>query len=112
MFPVQASCFFPEKGIVWDDIEPQLLEMAGGEERWRDVRAPLYVFKATDEVYEVGRGAYFKFFAENALGGKRAFHSVARMESEVVEMALDLFQAPEGASGVITTGHQRVQRPV
>ena len=95
---------FPEKGIVWEDIEPQLSEMAGGDERWRDGRVPLYVFKATDEVYEVGRDAYFKFFAENALGGKRAFHSVARMEREVVEMALDLFQAPEGASGGMTTG--------
>lgn len=104
--------FFPEKGIVWDDIEPHLSEMAGGDERWRDGRVPLYVFKATDEVYEVRRGAYFRFFVENALGGKQAFHSVARMEREVVEMALDLFQAPEGASGVMTTGHRRAQRPV
>ena len=86
--------------------------MAGGDERWRDGRVPLYVFKATDEVYEVRRGAYFRFFAENALGGKQAFHSVARMEREVVKMALDLFQAPEGASGVMTTGHRRAQRPV
>jgi glutamate/tyrosine decarboxylase-like PLP-dependent enzyme len=95
---------FPEKGIVWEDIEPQLSEMAGGDEGWHEGRVPLYVFKATDEVYEVGRDAYFKFFAENALGGKRAFHSVARMEREVVDMALDLFQAPEGASGGMTTG--------
>lgn len=78
--------------------------MASGDQRWRDGRVPLYVFKATDEAYEVGRNAYFKFFAENALGGKRAFHSVARMEREVVEMALDLFEAPEGAGGGMTTG--------
>jgi len=95
---------FPEKGIGWEDIEPQLSEMASGDQRWRDGRVPLYVFKATDEAYEVGRNAYFKFFAENALGGKRAFHSVARMEREVVEMALDLFEAPEGAGGGMTTG--------
>ena len=78
--------------------------MASGDQRWRDGRVPLYVFKATDEAYEVGRNAYFKFFAENALGDKRAFHSVARMEREVVEMALDLFEAPEGAGGGMTTG--------
>ena len=60
----------------------------------------------------LGAAPISNFFAENALGGKRAFHSVARMEREVVEMALDLFQAPEGASGVMTTGHQRAQRTV
>ena len=65
---------------------------------------PFYVFKATDSAYGVGRDAYFKFFAENALGGKRAFRSIARMEREVVGMALDLFEAPEGAGGGMTTG--------
>lgn len=95
---------FPEKGLGWADIEPMLTEMAAEDERWRDGRVPLYVFKATDEAYEVGRDAFFKFFGENALGGKRAFHSVARMEREVVEMALDLFQAPDGAGGGMTTG--------
>ena len=78
--------------------------MASGDQLWRDGRVPLYILKATDEAYEVGRDAYFKFFAENALGGKRAFHSVARMEHEVVETALDLFQAPEGAGGGMTRG--------
>ena len=40
---------FPEKGIGWEDIEPQLSEMASGDQRWRDGRVPFYIFKATDE---------------------------------------------------------------
>ena len=64
----------------------------------------LYVFKATDSAYDVGRDAYFKFFAENALGGKRAFRSIAQMEREVVEMGVDLFEAPEGTGGGMTMG--------
>lgn len=95
---------FPEQGLAWDEIEPLLSEMASDDERWGEGRVPLYVFKATDSAYDVGREAYFKFFAENALGGKRAFRSVARMEREVVEMALDLFEAPQGAGGGMTTG--------
>ena len=79
-------------------------QKAGGDEQWRDGRVPLHVFKATDEAYEITRDAYFKLFAENALGGKRAFHSIGRMEREVVEMALDLFQAPEGGGGGMMTG--------
>ena len=100
----EARTTFPEKGMSWEVIEPLMTQKAGGDEQWRDGRVPLYVFKATDEAYDIGRDAYFKFFAENALGGKRAFHSIGRMEREVVEMALDLFQAPEGAGGGMTTG--------
>lgn len=95
---------FPEHGAGWQAIEADLVAMAEGDERWREGRVPLYVFKATDSAYEVGRDAFFRFFGENALGGKRAFHSVARMEREVVGMALDLFEAPEGAGGGMTTG--------
>ena len=81
-----------------------MTQKAGGDEQWHDGRVPLHVFKATDEAYEVTRDAYFKLFAENALGGKRAFRSIGRMEREVVEIALDLFQAPEGGGGGMTTG--------
>lgn len=95
---------FPEKGLGWAEIEPLMSEMAGGDEAWREGRVPLYVFKATDDAYNVGRDAFFKFFGENALGGKRAFHSIGRMEREVVDMALDLFGAPAGAGGGMTTG--------
>jgi sphinganine-1-phosphate aldolase len=78
--------------------------MARDDIAWRRGRAPLYVFYATEEVYEVGREAFFKFFAENALGGRRAFFSVRRMEEEIVDIALDLFHAPVGACGHLTTG--------
>jgi glutamate/tyrosine decarboxylase-like PLP-dependent enzyme len=44
------------------------------------------------------------FFSENALGGRRAFKSIGRMEQEVIEMALDLFHAPDGATGSMTSG--------
>ena len=74
-----------------------MTQKAGGDEQWRGGHVPLHLFKATDEAYEITRGAYFKLVAENALGGKRAFHGIGRMEREVVEMALDLFQASEGA---------------
>ena len=71
---------------------------------WKGGRVPLFVFKASDAVDEIGRAAFNAFFTENALGGKRAFLSLGRMEREVVEMGLDLFQAPDGAEGFMTTG--------
>jgi glutamate/tyrosine decarboxylase-like PLP-dependent enzyme len=87
-------------GEVMRDLEA----MKQGDADWRGGRVPLYVFKATDEVDHLGRAAFNAYFTENALGAKRAFSSLRRMEDEVVEMALGLFSAPAGASGMMTTG--------
>ncbi len=52
----------------------------------------------------LGRDAFVEYFAENALGALSAFPSVRGLEQEVVAMALDLFHAPEGAAGFMSTG--------
>jgi sphinganine-1-phosphate aldolase len=88
---------FPERGRASADVLTELKGFAAGDADWRQGRVPLYVFKATDEAADVGRDAFFAYFTENALGSKRAFASLKRMEDEVVAMALDLFQAPAGA---------------
>ncbi len=71
---------------------------------WRNGRVPLYVFGSLPEVADVGRDAFMAFFSENALGARRAFKSIGQMEQEVIEMALDLFHAPDGATGSMTSG--------
>lgn len=95
---------FPETGRAWDTLNAEMEAYAVGDIDWRRGRTPLYVFYATDEVYEVGRTAFMKYFTENALGSKRAFFSVARMEHEVVEMALDLLHGGDDATGHMTSG--------
>lgn len=95
---------FPQQGRKRDDILAEMRAMKAGDADWQRGRTPLYVFKATDAAYEIGRDAFIEFFTENALGSKRAFHSIGRMEREVIEAALDLFRAPEGAAGFMTTG--------
>ena len=51
-----------------------------------------------------GQDAFVEYFNENALGATSAFPSVRTMEKEVVQMALDLFGAPDTARGYMTTG--------
>ncbi len=94
----------PATGRSHTDILAELRDMKGADVDWKNGRAPLYVFKATDEAYEVGRAAFMEYFSENALGARRAFPSVKRMEDEIVDIALDLFHAPDGAQGFMTTG--------
>jgi sphinganine-1-phosphate aldolase len=94
----------PDNGRSKASILAEMREMKTKDADWQHGRVPLYVFKATDELYEMGRDAFFEFFTENALGAKRAFPSVNRMQDEVVGMALSLFNAPETAQGFMTTG--------
>ena len=94
----------PETGQSHADILTELRAMKIDDADWPNGRVPLYVFKADDAVYEVGKAAFFEYFAENALGAGRAFPSVKRMETEVIDMALGLFTAPEGAQGFMSTG--------
>ena len=95
---------FPDHGTDADDLLDAMEAMKTGDIDWRAGRTPLYVFRATDSAAEIGQAAFNRFFTENALGGKRAFLSVGRMEREVIDMALDLFHAPGDADGHMTTG--------
>jgi len=94
----------PQKGAAWDILERHMDEMTAGDVDWRNGRVPLYVFFATKSVHEIGRKAFLKFMSENALGGKRAFFGIGRMEEEIVQMGLSLLSAPGGAAGAMTTG--------
>ncbi len=94
----------PAQGRSREDVLAELRSMKQGDVDWRGGRAPLYVFKGSDEGDAIGREAFFEFFTENGLGGARAFQSVKRMEDEVLAMALSLFHAPDSAEGFYTTG--------
>ncbi|MBL8700017.1 MAG: aspartate aminotransferase family protein [Alphaproteobacteria bacterium] len=95
---------FPTTGRPASDVLASLREMKADDADWRGGRVPLYVFKASDAVDELGKAAFMEFFSENALGARRAFTSLKRMEDEVLGMALDLFHAPDEAVGAMTTG--------
>lgn len=94
----------PRAGRPRVEIMGELRRLKEHDADWSHGRVPLYVFKGSDEAAEIGREAFFEYFTENALGTRRAFPSVKRMEDEVVEMALALFHAPADAQGFMTSG--------
>jgi glutamate/tyrosine decarboxylase-like PLP-dependent enzyme len=102
--PEESTVKLPETGRDWASLDAAMTEICAGDIDWRRGRAPLYTFYAGESVDAVGKRAYAKFMSENALGGKRAFFGVKRMEEEVLAIGLDLFHAPAGARGVMTTG--------
>lgn len=94
----------PQQGRKPQEVLDEVRSFKAADIDWKHGRSPLFVFKADDELYELGRAAFFEYFSENALGAGRAFPSVKKMEDEVVSMALDLFGAPDSARGFMSTG--------
>ena len=93
----------PESGQDWSVLKKLMTDMAQGDVDWRNGKASVYVFHSGDDVMDVAHDAYGMFIAENGLG-PAAFPSLRQMEREVVDMALNLQQAPEGARGSMTSG--------
>ena len=95
---------FANAGRPSAEILAELDGLHAGDFDWRAGRLPLYMFSATEEVQALGKAAFNAFFSENALGARRAFPSLKRMEEEVVAMGLDLFHGADGEVGNMTTG--------
>ena len=93
----------PQQGIPWAELEPQLKAAGEHDVDWRDGRSPAFIHFAGDDVLEVAKKAYLMYFSENGLG-LRAFGSLAKFESEVVAMGLNLLGASEAGRGAMTTG--------
>ncbi|MDP1630421.1 MAG: pyridoxal-dependent decarboxylase [Caulobacter sp.] len=93
----------PRQGAPWTDVKARMTAMAGGDVKWRDGKAAVYVFNAGEDVEQVQKEAYAMFASENGLG-PAAFPSLARMEKEVLANGLELLHAPEGAAGAMTSG--------
>lgn len=95
---------FPNGGASWDRLKSDMDVLRADDLDWRRGRSPLYVFYSDPETLEIGKRAFMEFFSENALGRKRAFHSVQAMENDVLDFGLSLFSAPPAGRGVFTSG--------
>lgn len=93
----------PKTGTEWPLLAERMGDYAVNDVQWRDGKASVYIFHSGDDVMQVAHDAYGMFIAENGLG-PAAFPSLKRMESEVINMALGLQQAPEDAAGGMTSG--------
>ncbi|WP_083528442.1 aminotransferase class V-fold PLP-dependent enzyme [Hyphomicrobium sp. CS1BSMeth3] len=94
---------FPPNSSDWETLSGQMEQAKRGDYDWRRGTLPLYVYWASEEAHEVSKKAYQSFFVENGLA-RKAFPSVQQLERDVIDMVMDLLNAPEGAAGSFTTG--------
>jgi glutamate/tyrosine decarboxylase-like PLP-dependent enzyme len=93
----------PTEGTPRDQIFAAMDDARAHDADWRRARTWSLVYQAREDVLEVAKQAYLRFFSENALN-PMAFPSLRRFESDVVSMAAGLFHAPDGAAGTMTSG--------
>jgi len=115
---------FPEHGLDQADVFAAMEDARKDDVDWRRGRLGLYVHFGGDDVLEVAKEAYRRFFSENALGPK-AFPSLRKFEDDVVAWTASLLHGGPNATGVVSSGgtesiflavktardHARVERP-
>src|SRR4051794_7653676 len=94
---------FPQAGTAWPALETELTGAKRADIDWRAGKLAVYTYYRDEALVRVAQDAYALYFNENALG-RRAFPSIVRLESDLVEMALSLFDAPPDAGGTFTSG--------
>lgn len=94
---------FPKTGLDWTDIHQYLSEARKDDVDWRGGKITGLVYFAGDDVMQVAKDAYTMFFAENAVY-PAVYPSMSTLESEVVDLTLELLHGDEFAAGSMSTG--------
>jgi len=93
---------FPDRGLTRSELSAELEEAARHNVDWRGRMASGVNYFVSDEVVEVAKEAYLRFFSTNALY-RGYFPGVARFEHEIIDIAADIFHGPH-ARGSVTSG--------
>ena len=97
------STAFPEHGTPPADVFAEMEDARKTDVDWRRGRLGLYVHFGGDDVLDVAKEAYRRFFSENALGPK-AFPSLKKFEDDIVRWTADLLHGGPDATGVVSSG--------
>ncbi|KAL2891357.1 Sphingosine-1-phosphate lyase [Ceratocystis lukuohia] len=94
----------PRKGLSEEALLKELETLANMDHtRWEDGCVSGTVYHGEDDLIRLQTEAYGKFTVSNPIHPD-VFPGVRKMEAEVVAMVLSLFNAPEGAAGVTSSG--------
>ena len=93
---------FPDQGLGREELSTLLADEASHNVDWLGRMAAGVNYHVSDEVVEVAKEAYLRFFSSNALY-RGYFPAVARFEDEIIDFAADIFHGPN-AQGSVTSG--------
>src|SRR5215211_6076127 len=100
--PATLKTRLPAHGRAADELWALMDDARADDVDWRGGRVAGYLFLGGEDVLAVAKRAHAEFSSENGLSAK-AFPSLQRLESDVIEMTAGLFHG-EQAVGSITGG--------
>ena len=100
---VRPKVVIPDNGILEKDLMKEMEEIRQDDTNWREGKVWSLVYHATDKHTEMLKKAYTMFFSKNALS-PMAFPSLRKFETEVISMAVDLFNGDKRCCGSMTSG--------
>lgn len=95
---------FAAKGLSQDEINGAMGAMRTEDRTWDDPRNFKASYFAGEDVTQVVTEAFNLHMGDNAIYGASVYPSLMAYEVQVVAMALEMLEAPEGADGTVTTG--------
>ena len=95
---------FERQGRPWSELEKSLAQRRKMDADWRDPHNLKASYFAGDDVVQVAADSFNFYMGDNAIYGASLYPSLPMMEAEVVEKVLEMLNAPEPASGSVTTG--------
>lgn len=99
----------PKQGRPPAEVLAMLDDVAAGDVTdWEARLMAGGTYPAGDDVLEVAKQAYLRFFSTNPLYASAVFHSLAVMERDIVSMTADLLHAPEGQGSVTSGGSESI----
>jgi sphinganine-1-phosphate aldolase len=101
---VERYTALPKDGWGADKVRDELKKLAEMKHtRWEEGRVSGAVYHGCEDLSKLQTEAYGIFTVSNPLHPD-VFPAIRKMEAEVVAMVLSMFNAPDGAAGVSTSG--------
>ncbi|HYF90757.1 MAG TPA: aspartate aminotransferase family protein [Symbiobacteriaceae bacterium] len=93
----------PARGMPTGDVLARLRALRTSDANWKDGKTWSLVYYAGEELTELLKAAYGEYIHENGLG-PMAFHSLQKMEADVIAMAAHLLGGDGDVVGNMTSG--------
>ena len=102
---IGSNSRFPSQGRDWPELAEELQQrrQAQGDMTWDSLRNLKASYNGGAEVSKIGWDAYTMFSGDDLIYSSTLYPSLESIGDDVIAMALEMLNAPEGATGTITT---------
>jgi glutamate/tyrosine decarboxylase-like PLP-dependent enzyme len=97
----------PDQGLSHAEVKALVQDATAGQVDWRGRMASGVNYYPSEDVVDVARDAYMRFFSTNALY-KGYYPGLARFEEDIVDFASDIFNGPNAAGSVTSGGSESI----